>query len=131
MIDLAERLGVLGFAPLQDFRLRDDGDGPFIAAWLADVPQPSAVAIEAVGPVFPPKRVYRVQFVERLTPEEATTLEAALDAAEPKLRLMYQSVDYFLSDDPLFAVLHWTVATALGSEGAPNFARADDLLAGD
>ena len=81
------------------------------------------------GPIARPYRVYRVQFVERLTPEEATTLEAALDAAGPKLRLMYQSVDYFLSDDPLFAVLHWTVASALGSEATPNFARADALLA--
>lgn len=74
-------------------------------------------------------RLYRSTFIERLDPEEAAVLEAALAAAEPKLRLMYQAVEYFVSDDPLFAVLHWTVATALGSEGAPNVLRADQLLA--
>lgn len=74
-------------------------------------------------------RLYRSTFIERLEPEEATVLEVALAAAEAKLRLMYQSVEYFASDDPLFAVLHWTVAVALGSEEAPNFARADELLA--
>lgn len=96
-----------------------------IAAWEAE----GNTIAPFVAPPDPPYRVYRMQFVERLTPEEATTLEAALDAAEPKLRLMYQSVDCFLSDDPLFAVLHWTVASALGSEATPNFARADALLA--
>lgn len=73
-------------------------------------------------------RLYRSAFIERLEPAEAETLEAALEAADAKLRLMYQSVDYFVSDDPLFAVLHWTVAVALGSQEAPNTLRADQLL---
>lgn len=76
-----------------------------------------------------PYQLYRSTFVERLEPDEAGLLEIALAAAEPKLRLMYGSVDYFVSDDPLFAVLHWTVALALGSEDEPDFARADELLA--
>jgi hypothetical protein len=69
-------------------------------------------------------RLYKSVFIERMTPEEAATLKAVLDAEEAKLQLMFQSVEYFLSDDPLFAVLHWTVTEALGSAG-----RADELLA--
>lgn len=76
-----------------------------------------------------PPRTYRSTFIERMEPNEAETLEAALASADAKLRLMYQSVEYFVADDPLFAVLHWTVAVALGSEPDPNFARADELLA--
>lgn len=79
----------------------------------------------------PPTRyaLYRSVFIERMEPAEAAVLEAALASAEPKLRLMFGSVEYFVSDDPLFAVLHWTVAVGLGSVEEPNFARADELLA--
>jgi len=77
----------------------------------------------------PPYRVYKLIFVQRQTPEEAATLEAALNAEDAKMRLMYNAAEYFLSDDSLFAYLHWVVAVALGTETEPNFARADELLA--
>jgi hypothetical protein len=75
-----------------------------------------------------PYRLYRSTFIERMTPEEAETMEGLLMSEGPKLRLMYQAVEYFVSDDPLFAVLHWATAVALGVEGEPNLDRADELL---
>ena len=71
----------------------------------------------------PPYVLFRAIFVERLHAAEAEQLEAVLQGSKPKLRMMYNAVEYFLSDDPLFAVLHWTLGEALG------FDRADDLLA--
>lgn len=66
--------------------------------------------------------LYKSKFIERLTNEEAAALEIVLNNEEPKLRLMFNSVEFFVSDDPLFAVLHWTLAQELGEE------RADQLL---
>lgn len=74
------------------------------------------------GPFNLPYELYRSLFIERMTNEEAGILELVLAEAEPKLRLMYNSVEYFVSNDPLFAVLHMTVASILGTE------RADILL---
>lgn len=74
------------------------------------------------GPLSKPYKLYRSDFIERMTNEEAGILELALSEAEAKLRLMYNSVEYFVSNDPLFAVLHMTVASILGTE------RADTLL---
>lgn len=70
-----------------------------------------------------PNYLFRSIFIARLSNEEAGILETALQQAEPKLRQMFYASEYFVSDDPLFAVLHWTVAEALGE------ARADELLA--
>jgi len=75
-------------------------------------------------PPTPPYRLYKSVFIERMTPEEAAILKNVLDNEEPKLQLMFASVEYFVSNDPLFAVLHWTVMRALESEQ-----RADELLA--
>lgn len=44
------------------------------------------------------------------------------------MRQLFNSVEYFVSSDPDFVVLHWTFAVALGSEEAPNILRADQLL---
>lgn len=68
-------------------------------------------------------KLYKSKFIERLTNEEASALEIVLNDEEPKLRMMFNSVEYFVSDDPLFAVLHWTLMQELGEE------RADELLA--
>lgn len=91
-----------------------------------------------VPPEPPPYRIYKLIFIQRQTPEEASTLEAALNAEEPKMRLMYNAAEYFQSDDSLFAYLHWVVANALGNfnlddppEWEPNFERADELLAAE
>jgi hypothetical protein len=80
-------------------------------------------------PPAPPYKVYKSVFIQRLGPPEAALLEAALQAEDPKLRLMYNAVEYFMSDDPLTAYLHWVVSVALGSEAEPNTTRADELLA--
>lgn len=68
-------------------------------------------------------QLYKSIFINRLTEAEAVTLEAVLAAADAKLRLMFNSVEYFVSDDPLFATLHAAVAGALGET------RAEELLA--
>ncbi|GGA60716.1 hypothetical protein [Pelagibacterium lentulum] len=68
--------------------------------------------------------LYKSHFIERMTPEEAEQFEQELNASElAKLRLMYHAVEYFVSDDPLFAVLHWELTQAFGED------RADALLA--
>jgi hypothetical protein len=87
---------------------------------------------EAEGNVIPPYvppepppatyRLFKSVFISRLTEQEAVAMEAVLAAADAKLRLMFNSVEYFVSDDPLFATLHTAVAAALGE------ARADELL---
>lgn len=69
-------------------------------------------------------RLYKSVFIERMTPEEAATFETHLNAHElAKLRLMYHAVEYFVSDDPLVAVLHWELVQEFGQQ------RADELLA--
>lgn len=78
---------------------------------------------QEIEPVFNNYKLYKSKFIERLTNEEASALEIVLNNEEPKLRLMFNSVEFFVSDDPLFAVLHWTLMQELGEE------RADELLA--
>ena len=70
-----------------------------------------------------PYRLYKSVFISRLTSEEAETMEGVLHAADAKLRLMFHSVEYFVSDNPLFATLQVAVGTALTPE------RAAELLA--
>jgi hypothetical protein len=43
----AQGLKQLGFAPLVDFVLQDDGDGTYIAEWKSDQVQPSVDEIES------------------------------------------------------------------------------------
>lgn len=69
-------------------------------------------------------RLYKSTFIERMDPDEAELFEVALYAHDlAKLRLMYHAVEYFISDDPLFAVLHWELVQEFGET------RADELLA--
>jgi hypothetical protein len=70
-----------------------------------------------------PYRLYKSVFISRLTSEEAEVMEGVLAAADAKLRLMFNSVEYFVSDDPLFATLTTAVGGALGPD------RAEELLA--
>lgn len=68
--------------------------------------------------------LFKSVFIERMTPEEAEVFEIKLNAHElAKLRLMYHAVEYFVSDDPLLAVLHWELVQEFGET------RADELLA--
>lgn len=70
-----------------------------------------------------PYKLYKSVFIERMTPEEAEEFETKLNAHElAKLRLMYHAVEYFISDDPLFAVLHWELVQEFGE------VRANQLL---
>tara|TARA_Y100001938_G_scaffold96286_1_gene131739 strand:- start:2732 stop:3055 length:324 start_codon:yes stop_codon:yes gene_type:complete len=43
----AKGLKQLGFTPLTDFVLQDDGDGPYIAEWKSGSSQPTQTEIEA------------------------------------------------------------------------------------
>lgn len=70
-----------------------------------------------------PYRLYKSVFIRRLTNEEAETMESVLAAADARLRLMFNSVEYFVSDDELFGSLVAAVSVALGAE------RAEELLA--
>lgn len=90
-------------------------------------PDSERVRINTIPPYVPPEpsayRLFKSVFINRMTASEAVTLESILAGADAKLRLMFNSVEYFVSDDPLFATLHGAVAGALGA------ARADELLA--
>lgn len=44
---IADALAYLGFDPLRDFQVRDDGAGPYIAKWYSEQPQPTTAEIEA------------------------------------------------------------------------------------
>lgn len=63
-------------------------------------------------------RLYKSVFIRRLTSQEAEIMEGVLVQADAKLRLMFNSVEYFVSDDPLFAELLSSVGAALGEERA-------------
>lgn len=76
-----------------------------------------------VPPPPPPYRVYKSTFVSRMDEAEIEQMAARLATENVKYREMYAACDYFISDDPLFAVLHWTVVAELGEP------RADELLA--
>lgn len=67
-------------------------------------------------------KLFKSTFINRLTNEEAEIMETTLASADAKLRLLFNSIEYFKSDDPLFQVLNGAVASALGQE------RADILL---
>lgn len=89
-----------------------------VAAFLAQVPpspEPQAY------------RLYKSVFIRRLVKDEnkdeAEIMEQVLAQADAQLRLLFNSVEFFLSDDPLFETLHAAVGSALGE------ARADELLA--
>lgn len=77
-----------------------------------------------------PYKLFKSTFIRRMqdgsepgTVDEAEIMEAVLAAAPARLRLLYNSVEYFISNDELFESLRAAVAAALSAE------RADELLA--
>lgn len=80
-------------------------------------------AYVAPDDVQPSYRLFKSVFIGRLTNEEAAVMEAVLASADAKLRLMFNSVEFFVSDDPLFETLLAAVGGVLGP------ARAEELLA--
>lgn len=65
-----------------------------------------------------PYQLFKSVFISRMTTDEAVTLESILAGADAKLRLMFNSVEYFVSDDPLFTTLRGAVSDALGPDRA-------------
>lgn len=70
-----------------------------------------------------PYLLYKSTFIRRLSGDEAETMEAVLAAADARLRLLFNSVEYFVSNDELFGTLISAVGEALGET------RAAELLA--
>lgn len=64
----------------------------------------------------PSYRLYKSVFISRLNEgtNEPEVMEATLAAAPAKLRLLFNSVEYFVSDDPLFYDLYEAIASVLG-----------------
>lgn len=99
------------------------------AAWTPEAVDAFVNANRPAPPALPgPHKIYQQTIWSRTTGAEAVTLKAALDQAEVKFQMLFNSSDFFVSDHPMFALLHWTIAVALAIEGEPNVARADDLL---
>jgi len=74
----------------------------------------------------PSYQLYKSTFINRMDEDiEAEVMEAVLAAAPAKMRMLFNSVEYFVSNDPLFSELHAAIAATLGTE------RADQLLAKD
>lgn len=105
------------------------GLNPLINQWLLDNPGFPIDPPEPMIPIDPPDpepasyKLYKSIFISRLTDPEAETLEAILASVDSKLRLMFNSVEYFVSTDPLFFTMHEAIAFALGEP------RATELLA--
>jgi hypothetical protein len=103
------------------FRCPDDGPIGFV--------NNGGVIADYVPPTPDPYRLFKKTVWERVEEGEDELLEAAINNETAQLRQIYHATEYFQSDDTLFAYMHWVIAVALGSEEAPNFARADALLA--
>jgi len=72
--------------------------------------------------------LFKSTFIRRMSEEEAVIMERVLGRAETpaKLRLLFNSVEYFVSDDPLFGDLMVAVAAALGAERAQTLLASED-----
>lgn len=76
-----------------------------------------------VSYVPPPKtKLYKSNFIRRLSPSEAATLEGVLLSEDPWVRMLYHSVEYFMAPDALVGYLHMVLTGLYGEE------RADVLL---
>lgn len=125
---------VLGYTMGGSIRIVVDDVEYFVPDDMGNKERQMIADWEAQGNVIPPYvppetsttyRLFKSVFINRMTASEAVTLESILAGADAKLRLMFNSVEYFVSDDPLFSTLHGAVAGALGA------VRADELLAAD
>lgn len=83
------------------------------------------VIAEYEAPQPDPTRIYKSVIIRRLTEAEAATWEAALQAAPAKMRLFFNSLEYFVSNDPDYPTLVGAMTQAFGG------ARADELLAAE
>lgn len=117
-----ERYGLRIAAPF----VAPDGEQPINAVRYEEIDGRVVEAYDTEPAPVQPYKLYKSRFIARLTEEEAATLELVLAEATAKLRLMFNSVEYFISDDPLFQTLKDAVATALKDP-----ARADVLLGAD
>ncbi len=77
----------------------------------------------APGLVSAPYRLAKAIFIERLTSEEAGQVETIL-GEDANLRLWFNSLDQFVSDDPSFGALSAALVAVLTTT------RADELLIG-
>lgn len=87
-----------------------------VAAWEAEQATYTPPAASAY-------RLFKSTFIRRMTSAEADVMEGVLAQADAKLRLLFNSVEYFVSDDELFSDLRDAVASSLSEQ------RADELLA--
>lgn len=103
------------------FRQPDDGPVGFVAN--GGIIQPYT------APEPGPYRLYKSTFIRRMKKDkdgdEAAIMEQVLASADAQLRLLFNSVEYFVSDDPLFYALTLAVGAAVGEK------RAKELLAED
>lgn len=67
-------------------------------------------------------KLYKSTFIYRMSFAEAATMEQVLLAEDPWMRMLYNSVEYFMMDDALIMYLHMLLTDTLGE------ARADELL---
>lgn len=103
------------------FRQPEEGIAGFLArGWIV---------ADYVAPEPGPYRLFKSVFIRRMIKNEevneAAIMEAVLAGADAKLRLMFNSVEYFVSDDELFGTLVGAVGAVLGEE------RAGELLAAE
>jgi hypothetical protein len=92
-----------------------------ILDWLAEVPGrviPDAPVAEQPN-VY---RLYKSTFIRRLTMAEADLFEQGLATLPPWMRLLYNSVEYFVSTDALIQAFNAELSHVFGQP------RADDLL---
>lgn len=98
-------------------------------------PDGGRVRVNTIPPYVPPEvdptpqpyKLYKSTFIRRMKVtdevDEAQILESVLANAPSKLRMLFNSVEYFVSTDELFLELHDVIAQALTSD------RASALLA--
>lgn len=90
-----------------------------IAEWEA-----AGNTIQPYVPKSPPSKVklFKSTFILRMTPDEASLMEALLLQEQAWIRLLYQSVEYFVVNDGLVDYLRMVLAGQFGDK------RADELL---
>jgi hypothetical protein len=104
-------------------------DRQLVAEWeaLGNTIPPYVPPVQVPGPYW----LYKSTFIRRMTLAEAELFEAGIIAQPAWMRLLYNSVEYFVSSDALIQALDAELAFALGEMlGDPlaGQARADELL---
>lgn len=121
-------LAAVSILGTDEFSIKEDGsiilnipdpdDRATMMSVAPDVMNKILIAAEVLESSAPPPayRLYKSVFIARLDEgvNEPEIMEAALAAAPAKLRLLFNSVEYFVSDDPLFYDLYEAIASVLG-----------------